>query len=153
MIEQAGPPQELYHQPGQPVRRRLHRLAVDEFRRRDACERKRRAWPSLVDGTELAVPASGQPTMAHLRESRLYSVSGLNRYRAARIVLALLILMRRVDLVEPLGAATMVYFNIGPVLCATVDPKADRVAGTAALSFNMNRMHLFDPAGGRSLSS
>ena len=30
-VEQVGPPLELYNRPGEPVRRRLHRLAADEF--------------------------------------------------------------------------------------------------------------------------
>ena len=30
-IEQIGTPYEVYHQPADPLRRRLHRLAGDEF--------------------------------------------------------------------------------------------------------------------------
>lgn len=46
----------------------------------------------------------------------------------------------------------MIYFNIGSVsLCANVDPESEpRPGSRMPLSFNMNRMHLFDPAGGRS---
>ena len=36
IVEQMGTPLELYDQPGQPVRRRLHRLAGDEFPQRQA---------------------------------------------------------------------------------------------------------------------
>ena len=56
---------------------------------------------------------------------------------------------------EPLGPETMIYFDIGSVsMCANVDPESDpRPRTKMPLSFNMNRMHLFDPVGGRSLSA
>ena len=48
VIEQIGAPLELYDRPGQPVRRRVHRLAVDEFHRRGRLARRdfktRTAW-------------------------------------------------------------------------------------------------------------
>ena len=34
LLQQVDTPQNLFHQPGEPVRRRVHRLAVDEPRRR-----------------------------------------------------------------------------------------------------------------------
>ncbi|MFB9948615.1 ABC transporter ATP-binding protein [Rhizobium puerariae] len=59
-----------------------------------------------------------------------------------------------VDLVEPLGATTMVYFNIGGSgICASVEPDAILKAGTTVpLSINMNQMHLFDLKSERSLA-
>lgn len=60
----------------------------------------------------------------------------------------------KIDLVEPLGPETMVYFGIGEAsLCACIDPEArPRPMSTMPLSLNMNQMHLFDPETGRSLA-
>ena len=41
LVQQVGEPLELYNQPGQQVRRRLHRLAGDELRHRDDDRRRR----------------------------------------------------------------------------------------------------------------
>jgi multiple sugar transport system ATP-binding protein len=59
-----------------------------------------------------------------------------------------------VDLVEPLGATTMVYFNIGANgVCASIEPDTALRAGTIMpLSINMNQMHLFDCDTERSLA-
>ena len=57
-IEQVGTPAELYDQPGQHLRRRLHRLAADELPRRHAWTaskpgRVRLAHPALAGDTVL----------------------------------------------------------------------------------------------------
>lgn len=59
-----------------------------------------------------------------------------------------------VDLVEPLGATTMVYFNVGAsAVCASIDPEsAPKAAARVPLSINMNQMHLFDAQTERSLA-
>ncbi|PJI38191.1 MAG: sugar ABC transporter ATP-binding protein [Rhizobium sp.] len=59
-----------------------------------------------------------------------------------------------VDLVEPLGATTMVYFNVGRNgICASVEPETTLKSGTIVpLSVNMNQMHLFDRETERSLA-
>lgn len=59
-----------------------------------------------------------------------------------------------VDLVEPLGATTMVYFNVGQSgVCASIEPEgAPKAAANVPLSINMNQMHLFDTKTERSLA-
>jgi multiple sugar transport system ATP-binding protein len=54
------------------------------------------------------------------------------------------------DVVEPMGMETMVYFTInGTEVCARVDPNAAGEAGaTMRLHANMDHMHLIDPATG-----
>ena len=69
VIEQIGTPLELYDQPGQPVRRRLHRLAGHEHAERQD-RRRQRSLPT--DGTRIDlgnVPASatGQPVTLGVR--------------------------------------------------------------------------------------
>ncbi len=155
IIEQAGPPQELYHRPvsqfvagfiGSPSMNFLNaklESTGDEL------------VVVLDDGSRLAVPASrtaeyrqhaGKPVVFGIRPE---SISSFTQKLGLETVEA------NIDLVEPLGPETMIYFNIGPVsLCANVDPESEpRPGSRMPLSFNMNRMHLFDPAGGRSLSS
>jgi multiple sugar transport system ATP-binding protein len=109
----------------------------------------------LDDGSRLAVPASrtadykshtGKPVVFGIRPESISSLMPKPGFETIEAT---------IDLVEPLGPETMIYFNIGPVsLCANVDPESEpRPGSRMPLSFNMNRMHLFDPAGGRSLSS
>ena len=54
------------------------------------------------------------------------------------------------DVVEPMGMETMVFFTInGTELCARVEPNAAGEAGAAMrLHANMDHMHLIDPATG-----
>ena len=52
-----------------------------------------------------------------------------------------------VDVVEPMGMETLVYFTVnGTEVCARVNPAAAPNAGeTARLSADLNQMHLIDP--------
>lgn len=53
----------------------------------------------------------------------------------------------KIDLVEPLGMETMVYFTINKVqLCGKVSPENNlRSNNTAILNFNKNKFHIIDP--------
>jgi multiple sugar transport system ATP-binding protein len=52
------------------------------------------------------------------------------------------------DVVEPMGMETMVFFRInGGEVCGRVEPSAARAAGeTMTLRANLDHMHLIDPA-------
>jgi hypothetical protein len=52
------------------------------------------------------------------------------------------------DVVEPMGMETMVYFTInGTEICGRVEPKSAGDAGSAMrLHANIDHMHLIDPA-------
>jgi multiple sugar transport system ATP-binding protein len=54
------------------------------------------------------------------------------------------------DVVEPMGMETMVYFTInGTEICGRVEPKSAGDAGSAMrLHANIDHMHLIDPASG-----
>ena len=54
----------------------------------------------------------------------------------------------RIDVLEPMGMDTMVFFSIGPTeLCARVEPTAASDVGeTMGFTVNMDKMHLIDPA-------
>ena len=59
-----------------------------------------------------------------------------------------------VAMAEPLGATTMVYFNVGEEeIYASINPEMAPKAGEkVTLSFNMNQFHLFDAKSGRTLN-
>ncbi|MBW9116553.1 sn-glycerol-3-phosphate ABC transporter ATP-binding protein UgpC [Rhizobium cauense] len=154
IIEQAGPPQELYHHPvSQFVAGFIGSPAMNFLSARlegydDGLV------VVLEDGTRLAVPPAraeaykahaGRPVVFGIRPEAISSEASKPGFETIKA---------DVDLVEPLGPETMIYFNIGSVIiCASIDPESDPRPGTRMpLSFNMNRMHLFDPDGGRSLS-
>jgi multiple sugar transport system ATP-binding protein len=155
IIEQAGPPQELYHRPvSQFVAGFIGSPSMNFLN-----AKLERAGGGLVvvldDGSRLAVPASrtaeymshtGKPVVFGIRPESISSLMPKPGFETIEAT---------IDLVEPLGPETMIYFNIGPVsLCANVDPESEpRPGSRMPLSFNMNRMYLFDPVGGRSLSS
>jgi multiple sugar transport system ATP-binding protein len=154
VIEQVGPPQQLYHNPasqfvggfiGSPSMNMLSaRLDKD--------------GDSLVvvldDGTRLAVPEAragayrphaGKSVVFGIRPESISSLPPRPGYEP---------LAAKIDLVEPLGPLTMVYFNIGAAtLCASIEPESEpRPQTSMPLSFNMNQMHLFDAETGRSLA-
>ena len=73
IVEQRGKPLELYDQPGEPLRRGLHRLAGDELPARHAARartaRRRSSWP---DGVRVPAPrdaAGGDGQQRHLRRA------------------------------------------------------------------------------------
>jgi multiple sugar transport system ATP-binding protein len=55
---------------------------------------------------------------------------------------------RTVDVVEPMGMETMVFFTVnGTEVCARVEPTAAGAPGyPMRLYANLNHMHLIDPA-------
>jgi multiple sugar transport system ATP-binding protein len=155
VIEQAGPPQELYHRPvSQFVAGFIGSPAMNFLTARLEAD-----GDGLVvilgEGSRLAVPPSrladyrGHAGKSVVFGIRPESISSLEPRPGFETIEA------KIDLVEPLGPQTMVYFNIGPVnLCASVEPESDpRPQTTMPLSFNMNRMHLFDSASGKSLAA
>ncbi|OLP62441.1 sugar ABC transporter ATP-binding protein [Xaviernesmea oryzae] len=153
LIEQAGPPQVLYHRPasrfvagfiGSPAMNFLDARLEAEA---DGLSVR------LADGRSLPVPPgrlcayashAGRAVTLGLRPEAL-------SVRQDRLGFAKL--DADVELVEPLGPATMIYFTLaGAALCASIDPEAAPKAGQSLpLSVNMNQMHLFDADTGLSL--
>jgi len=155
LIEQVGPPQELYHRPasnfvagfiGSPS---MNLLAVDLRLQGE------RLVVRLHDGCDLPVPDTrfadysrhaGKPVVLGIRPESIterQSRQGCADYEA------------KIDLVEPLGSESMVYFRIADAsVCARVGAHASpRPLSGMPLSFNMEQMHLFDAETGRSLAS
>ncbi|MSO77827.1 MAG: sn-glycerol-3-phosphate ABC transporter ATP-binding protein UgpC [Alphaproteobacteria bacterium] len=72
----------------------------------------------------------------HIKESRGPLGPGISEIQA------------RIEVVEPMGMETMVYFPVGGIdVCGRVAPEAGGRAGSAMpLAVDMNQMHLIDPA-------
>jgi multiple sugar transport system ATP-binding protein len=154
LIEQAGSPQELYHRPasqfvagfiGSPSMNFIEAVLVAS----DGVLAVR-----LADGTELLVPPQhassyqqhvGRPVTFGIRPESISTRQ--ERPGFANIDV-------KIDLVEPLGATTMIYFDVAKNgFCASVDPESGPRAGASMIiSLNMNQMHLFDRETGRSLA-
>ncbi|OQP86726.1 sugar ABC transporter ATP-binding protein [Rhizobium rhizosphaerae] len=154
LIEQVGRPQELYHRPASRFVAGFIGSPSMNFLDGRLEQGAEGLGVRLADGTRLAVPparaaayaaGAGQPVVLGIRPEALSIRNdrpGFSPLDAA------------VDLVEPLGPSTMVYFTHGGAsLCASIDPEAAPQAGRMLpLSVNMNQMHLFDAVTGRALA-
>src|SRR5262245_35910601 len=145
VVEQTGEPQELYLKPaskfvagflGSPsMNFLLARLVVESDK----------LFVELEEGIRLAVPeAKAAIYRPHAGKAvtlgiRPESISG-RQDRPGWVPFD-----AAVDLVEPLGATTMIYFNVGRTgVSASVEPDtAPKTGSTVPLSINMNQMHLF----------
>jgi multiple sugar transport system ATP-binding protein len=154
IIEQIGPPQELYHKPrtrfvagfiGSPA---MNFLPCTVESNGDALRVR------LSDKIALPVPASraaqyrsavGKEMTFGLRPEHVTEPKSGNGASGGDSDFAAVL-----DVVEPMGMETMVYFTInGTEVCARVDPNAAGEAGaTMRLHANMDHMHLIDPATG-----
>jgi multiple sugar transport system ATP-binding protein len=149
-IEQVGAPQELYHNPktrfvagfiGSPAMNfipcKLEQNGVGLKVR-------------ITDAIVLPVPESraaryrafaGRDLVLGLRPEHLTEPRRNERDQTSELTVTL-------DVVEPLGMETMVFFTVnGKELCARVDPAAAKGPGEQMrLAANVEHMHLFDPA-------
>jgi len=153
VIEQVGPPQELYHQPqtrfvagfiGSPA---MNFLPCQVVQHGDGLAAR------VNDAILLPIPAERRGRYAkfkdremtvglrpeHMTEIRENPKPGIERFDV------------RVDVVEPMGMETMVHFLIGrEVMCARIDPNTPaRPNEEMPLHADMNNMHLIDPDSGR----
>ena len=147
VIEQVGPPQELYHHPatrfvagfiGSPAMNFLQVHVIDDGGLK----------VQLADGTKLPIPSARLNQYAackgktmtlglrpeHLTETHEGEKPGVARFDAT------------VDVLEPMGMETLVHFFINkePV-CARVDPSTPaHPRGVLTLAADLNQMHLID---------
>jgi multiple sugar transport system ATP-binding protein len=153
-IEQIGPPQELYHKPrtrfvagfiGSPA---MNFLPCTVEGHGDGLRVR------LSDTIALPVPAGraaqyraavGKEMIFGLRPEHITEPKPGNGAAGGTTDFASVL-----DVVEPMGMETMVYFAInGTEVCGRVDPLAAGEAGTSMrLHANMDHMHLIDPTTG-----
>ena len=142
LIEQVGPPQDLYHRPltkfvagfiGSPGMNFLPARVTD-------------GGMQLADGQMLAIPTDrraryapymGRDMLLGLRPEHLTETP-----RPGSAPLAI-----TVDVLEPMGMETMVHFHLGPTpVVARIAPDAPASGGAPFyLAADMNQMHLIDP--------
>ncbi|MDR3472109.1 MAG: sn-glycerol-3-phosphate ABC transporter ATP-binding protein UgpC [Devosia sp.] len=153
IVEQTGPPQELYLRPTSLfVAGFIGSPAMNLLQGRIVAEDGGLAL-QIEDGPLLALPpriaerfdiAAGQPVIAGLRPEALTERHG----KPSAVPISV-----NVDIVEPLGVETLVYFSLGPVvLCGRVDPDAaPSQRGNMELDIDLEKLHLFGPHTGRAL--
>jgi multiple sugar transport system ATP-binding protein len=152
VIEQVGPPQELYHDPktrfvagfiGSPAMNFLPVRVVDEAGLK----------VRLANGMMLPVPPQRVARYAPfkdremtlgLRPEHMTEISDIEKPNVARLELL-------VDVIEPMGMETMVHFFIdGTPVCARIDPSVHAAPGELLpLAADMNKMHLIENETGR----
>ncbi|CAH2599147.1 sn-glycerol 3-phosphate ABC transporter ATP binding subunit [Rhodovastum atsumiense] len=152
IIEQVGPPQELYHRPttrfvagfiGSPAMNFLPVNLID-----DGGLKLR-----LADGTLLAVPPQrvdrygpykGRRMTLGLRPEHLTEPHPADRPGTVHI-------QALVDVVEPMGMETLLHFFIeGEPVCARIDPTIEVHHGQVfTLAADLNQMHLIENDSGR----
>lgn len=152
IIEQVGPPQELYHHPrtrfvagfiGSPA---MNFLSCRVVQHGDGLAAR------ISESIVLPFPAARRDRYAKfkdkamtvgLRPEHLTEVRDNPKPGTERVDV-------RVDVVEPMGMETMVHFMVGrDVMCARIDPNTPAKANeTLPLQADMNNMHLIDPGSG-----
>ncbi len=151
-IEQVGPPQELYHAP----RTRFVAGFIGSPGMNFLPVRLADGTVHLPDGQRLPLPPSrldryaahsGREMVLGIRPEHLMDGSGGGADGSQRPGLAPL--MAQVDVVEPMGAETLVHFGLAgtPVVARALPDTSARPGQPLPLLADMNAMHLMDREG------
>ena len=155
IIEQVGPPQELYHHPvsrfvagfiGSPamnfIDARLEATsgALLMHLPNDV------TLPVPADRAKRYAPHVGKPLLFGLRPEHLTEVKSTTRQNVATFEAT-------PEVVEPMGMETLIHFWIqGNEICARIDPDVPAAPGQPMmLAADLDQMHLIDPQSGRVL--
>ena len=157
VIEQVGPPTELYHRPATHFVAGFIGSPAMNFL---PAQVERAGGGGLVvhvaNGPAFDVPAertqryqeaAGRKLLLGLRPEHMPAATELsNKPNIATFDVTL-------DVIEPMGMETLVYFNFGPTLvCSRVEPNSAGEPGQVMrLAADLNHMHLIDEASGRVL--
>jgi multiple sugar transport system ATP-binding protein len=150
VVEQHGPPQELYRAPrtrfvagfiGSPA---MNFVGCRLERRGDGLEIAIDGGPVLpvpADRVARHAPFVGLPMLLGVRPEHL-TEPRVDDDAAGRMRFDVVL-----DVVEPMGMETMVFFRLGDAqLCARVDPASARGPGERmTLAAHLSHMHLIDP--------
>ena len=146
VIEQVGPPQELYHRP----KTRFVATFIGSPAMNVLPARLEDGAVVLEDGQRLALPASRiDRYAAHRNAPILFGVRPEHLTESPRPGTAPLV--APVEVLEPMGMETLVHFKLGATpMVARVAPETPAQPGAPlTLQADMNHMHLIDPASGR----
>ena len=150
-IEQIGTPEDLYHRPATRfVAGFIGSPPMNFFDCRVAKEANGLAM-ELDDGTRIGVPAERLDRYAaHKDRAMVFGIRPENLGLATDDTPADRRVPARVEVVEPLGADTLIYFRIGATFaCARIDPHTKvEVGETVPLAADLKQMHLLDAESG-----
>ncbi|GAB0120205.1 ABC transporter ATP-binding protein [Acidisoma sp. 7E03] len=159
LIEQVGPPQELYHHPETRFVAGFIGSPGMNFIPAKLLKEGEGLFVQLQNGVKLAVPAErhgryaahvGREVLFGIRPEHMPAYTGDNRPGFEKVDVD-------VDITEPMGMETVIYFFLGGTkedhrdvteapFCARIDPLVPAQPGTRmTLSVDMNNMHLIDP--------
>ena len=149
-IEQAGTPDEVYHRPRTRFVAGFMGSPAMNFLDCQLTEADGRTVARLADGPALPLPAeqaerlrghTGRKLVAGLRPENIREAAGHDGAGSGVPHDV------AVDIVEPLGRETIVYFRLGDAtLCARVGTEVHPRAGErTSLVFHPDRLHLIDP--------
>ena len=149
VIEQVGPPQELYHHPGHALRRGLHRQPGDELHPRELEEMSGALRLHLPDGMVVDVPEARTAryrvlcrtdVLFGIRPEHLTDDKPTDKTNPAPMMLT-------PEVIEPMGMETLAHFKLdGAELTARLDPATPAEVGQPLrLIAHMDQMHLIDP--------
>jgi multiple sugar transport system ATP-binding protein len=153
IIEQVGPPQELYHHPktrfvagfiGSPAMNFLPCHVVQHGDGLAARVDERIVLSIPAARRDRYMPFKDKAMTVGLRPEHMTEIRANGKPGLERIDV-------RVDVVEPMGMETMVHFMVGrDAMCARIDPNTPAKANAMLpLQADMNNMHLIDPDSGR----
>jgi multiple sugar transport system ATP-binding protein len=153
VIEQVGPPQELYHNPktrfvagfiGSPAMNFLPCRVVQHGDGLAAKVDETIVLPIPTHRQNRYIKFKDKSMMVGLRPEHITEVRENAKPGTERFDV-------QVDVVEPMGMETMVHFMIGrDAMCARVDPDTPaRANARLPLQADMNNMHLIEPDTGR----
>ncbi|HJT06532.1 MAG TPA: sn-glycerol-3-phosphate ABC transporter ATP-binding protein UgpC [Stellaceae bacterium] len=150
-IEQIGSPHELYHNPRTRFVAGFIGSPAMNFVPCRLVEASGALAVRLGDGLSLPVPAERAAAYrAHADRAMVFGIrpEHLTETRSYGAGAEFAV---PVDVVEPMGMETMVYFNIeGTEICARVSPEAAAAPGERmSLMADMRHMHLIDPESDR----
>jgi multiple sugar transport system ATP-binding protein len=148
-IEQVGSPHELYHRPrtrfvagfiGSPAMNFIPCKLEQNGSGLMARLSDQLALPVPADRTERYRGSAGKPLTFGLRPEHITEPRGTAADARCEFSVVL-------DVIEPMGMETMVFFSIGGTeVCARVEPSSVPGPGEAMrLYANLNHMHLIDP--------
>jgi multiple sugar transport system ATP-binding protein len=149
IIEQIGTPNDLYHTPrtkfvagfiGSPAMNFIPCKLIEEGGALTARLDQSIAFPVPEDRAPRYRQHLGKDLLFGLRPEHITEPRGYANGRGRDFSVS-------VDVVEPMGMETMVFFQInGTEICARVDPSCEARPGAAVrLSADLSKMHLIDP--------
>ncbi|MXX22263.1 MAG: sn-glycerol-3-phosphate ABC transporter ATP-binding protein UgpC [Rhodospirillales bacterium] len=150
-IEQAGTPDEVYHQPRTRFVAGFMGSPAMNFLNCQVTEENGHTVARLADGPALPLPAeqaarvrsyAGRTLVAGLRPENIREAASHDGGNSGGVPHDI-----SIDIVEPLGRETIVYFRLGDsTLCARVGTEVHPRAGErTSLVFHPDRLHLIDP--------